>query len=199
MTLRSRLLLSVVVLAMVAVGCGRDDKGDARGTDTAEATSTTTCDGTSLQATDIGITADSITIEVMADVGSSLSPGLFHEYIEKDVELRVTVIGDDVFVAEIHSQDREATSVDWRDWDNGGLEIRYSKGALPDEVQDRCVRLVRSYGLNFSTMDIVRTPDGRHVFLENNPNGNFMWIEKLVPELRMTSALAACLARGSNS
>ena len=136
--------------------------------------------------------------ELEAIDGVRLSPGLFQEYIEKDVELRVTVIGDDIFVGEIHSQDRESTSVDWRDWANGGLEIRYSRGTLPDDVQERCINFVRSYGLNFSTMDIVKTPDGRYVFLENNPNGNFIWVEKLVPELRMTSALASCLARGAN-
>jgi hypothetical protein len=43
------------------------------------------------------------------------------------------------------------------------------------------------------------TPDGRYVFLESNPNGQFMWIEHRVPELRMTEALASCLIRGANS
>jgi hypothetical protein len=32
-----------------------------------------------------------------------LAPGLFQEYIPKRVELRVTVIGEDIFTAELHS------------------------------------------------------------------------------------------------
>jgi D-alanine-D-alanine ligase-like ATP-grasp enzyme len=59
--------------------------------------------------------------------------------------------------------------------------------------------LVRSYHLNFSAIDLILTPDGRYVFLENNPNGQFMWVEKLVPELEMTAALASCLIRGANN
>ena len=82
MTHRCRLLLSVLVVAMVAVGCGRDDKGDPGAAAATTTTSTTSCDGASLKATDVGITADSITIEVMADVGSSLSPGLFQANVD---------------------------------------------------------------------------------------------------------------------
>jgi glutathione synthase/RimK-type ligase-like ATP-grasp enzyme len=125
-----------------------------------------------------------------------LVPCMFQEYIPKQVELRVTVIGDDIFAAEIDSQVDERTSVDWRRFD---VEIPYREATLPAEVAERCLELVRSYQLNFSAMDLILTPDGRYVFIENNPNGQFIFVEHLVPELRMTEALAARLARGANS
>jgi hypothetical protein len=128
-----------------------------------------------------------------------LVPCLFQEYIPKRTELRVTVIGDDLFVAEIDSQARESTSVDWRNWNGGGFEIPYRKATLPVDIAEQCMRFVRSYQLNFSAMDFILTPDGRYVFIENNPNGQFIWVEQLVPELRMTEALASCLIRGANS
>ena len=78
-------------------------------------------------------------------------------------------------------------------------DIPYRKATLPAEVAEQCLKLVRSYNLNFSTMDLIVTPDDRYVFIENNPNGQFMFIEKRVPELPMTAALAACLIRGANS
>lgn len=131
--------------------------------------------------------------------GVRLVPCLFQEYIPKRTELRVTVIGDDLFVAEIDSQAQEGTSVDWRNWRDGGLAIPYRKATLPMDIAERCMALVRSYQLNFSAIDLILTPDGRYVFLENNPNGQFMWIEHLVPELKMTEALASCLIRGANS
>jgi glutathione synthase/RimK-type ligase-like ATP-grasp enzyme len=120
----------------------------------------------------------------------------FQEYIPKQVELRVTVIGDEVFAAAIHSQDHPKTSIDWRHYE---IQIPYRKTSLPPEIAERCLQFVRSYRLNFSAIDLILTPDGRYVFLENNPNGQFMFVEKQVPELRMTAALAACLIRGANS
>lgn len=128
-----------------------------------------------------------------------LVPCQFQEYIPKKTELRVTIIGDELFIAEIDSQSNENTSVDWRNWNNGGLEISYSKSTLPADLAEKCLKFVRSYQLNFSAMDFILTPDGRYVFIENNPNGQFMWIEKMVPEMRMTEALASCLIRGANS
>lgn len=127
-----------------------------------------------------------------------LVPCLFQEYVPKQKELRVTIIGDELFVAEIDSQACEGTKVDWRNWSAGGLNISYRKGSLPPDVAQRCMDLVRSYRLNFSAIDLILTPDDRYVFIENNPNGQFMWVEKLVPELKMTEALASCLIRGKN-
>jgi glutathione synthase/RimK-type ligase-like ATP-grasp enzyme len=125
-----------------------------------------------------------------------LVPCMFQEYVPKHLELRVTVIGDEIFAAEIHSQADERTSIDWRHYD---VDIPYRAAALPVEVAERCLALVRSYGLNFSAIDLILTPDGRYVFVENNPNGQFIFVEKLVPELRMTEALATCLIRGANN
>jgi glutathione synthase/RimK-type ligase-like ATP-grasp enzyme len=128
-----------------------------------------------------------------------LAPCLFQAYVPKRVELRVTVIGDELFTVEIDSQAHPGTSLDWRNWDGGGFEIPYRAVQLPPALAEQCLRYVRSYGLNFSAIDLVLTPDGRYVFLENNPNGQFMWIEKFVPELTMTDALAACLLRGGSA
>lgn len=128
-----------------------------------------------------------------------LVPCLFQEYVPKRTEMRVTIIGDELFVAEIDSQASKSTSVDWRNWSNGGFDIPYRKATLPVDIAERCMALVRSYQLNFSAMDLILTPDDRYVFIENNPNGQFMWIEKLVPELEMTAALASCLIRGASN
>jgi MvdD-like protein with pre-ATP grasp domain len=122
-------------------------------------------------------------------------PCLFQEYVPKKVELRITVIGEEIFAAEIHSQESAETSVDWR---NSDVEIPWRVATLPAPVADRCRDLVRSYGLNFSAMDMIITPDDRYVFVENNPNGQFIFVEHELPELAMTDALAACLVRGAS-
>jgi glutathione synthase/RimK-type ligase-like ATP-grasp enzyme len=124
-----------------------------------------------------------------------VAPGLFQEYIPKRVELRVTVIGDEIFTAELHSQVHEQTRYDWRNYE---AETPTYEHQLPVDIAEKCLALTRAYGLNFSTSDLILTPDGRYVFLEMNPNGQFIWVQERVPSLHMKEAMAACLIRGSN-
>ena len=60
---------------------GDDDSGDAT-TTTTEAAATDPCDGVALEATEIGVTEDTIKLIVMADVDSPLAPGLFQGSVD---------------------------------------------------------------------------------------------------------------------
>jgi hypothetical protein len=72
----------MVVACLVAAACSRSGGGPGATTATSAAASSATtaaggCGSTPLQASDVGITPTTITVEVMADVGSPLAPGLF--------------------------------------------------------------------------------------------------------------------------
>ena len=69
-------IIVIVGLALMAAACSHSRES---GTATTVPTSTTQdiCKTTTLEATEIGITKDTIRLQVMADVGSPLSPGLF--------------------------------------------------------------------------------------------------------------------------
>jgi glutathione synthase/RimK-type ligase-like ATP-grasp enzyme len=120
-----------------------------------------------------------------------LAPCLFQEHVAKKVELRVTVVGHDVFAAEILSQSDPATLIDWRRGDIVNLEHRIHY--LPEAIADLCRLLLRALGLNFGAMDLILTPDSRYVFLEVNPNGQYGWIEHLTG-LQISQAIANLLA-----
>lgn len=122
-------------------------------------------------------------------------PGFFQQYIPKRYELRVTVIGERVFAARIDSQGDERTRTDYRDF---SAEIDYAAETLPLEIERRCREFVRSYGLTFGALDLIFTPEGEYVFLENNPAGQFLFVEQLVPELRMLDAVTDCLIDGAH-
>lgn len=104
------------------------------------------------------------------------TPSFFQEYIPKDVELRITVVGNDVFAAEIHSQQRDDTRHDWR---RNALALEHKEHQLPDDTRLKCIRLTKEFNLKFGAIDMILTPDGRYVFLEINPNGQWAWIEEL--------------------
>lgn len=132
---------------------------------------------------------------MMAGVDAvSQMPGCFQQYIPKSHELRVTVIGGRVFAAKIHSQDDARTAIDSRDM---SAPILYEATVLPAELERRCVDFVHSYGLTFGALDLIVTPGGEVVFLENNPAGQFLYIEQLIPEFKMIDAVAETLLEGA--
>jgi glutathione synthase/RimK-type ligase-like ATP-grasp enzyme len=97
-------------------------------------------------------------------------------YVDKEVELRVTVVGPRVFAAEIHSQATRQTKHDWRHYDHLNTPLR--PHALPERVAEQCRAVVRRLGLCYGALDLILTPDGRYVFIEVNPNGQYLWIEE---------------------
>ena len=79
---RSRWVLVLLVVGLIAASCGRSDSNKGSTATTAGGTATTAagaadCKKEPLKATDVGVSADSVTVETMADVGSALAPGLF--------------------------------------------------------------------------------------------------------------------------
>jgi len=118
-------------------------------------------------------------------------PMTFQEMVPKSLELRVTVVGDRVFSASIDSQSSERALHDWR---RDGLEMiaDWKEYALPEDVKGRLLRLMDYFGLNYGAIDIIVTPEGRHVFLEVNPAGEFFWLER-VPGLPISKAIADLL------
>jgi hypothetical protein len=53
-------------------------------------------------------------------------------------------------------------------------------------------RLMDCFVLNYGAVDLIVTPDGRHVFLEVNPVGEFFWLEQY-PGLPVSDAIADVL------
>ena len=120
-----------------------------------------------------------------------LAPILTQAMVDKAVEVRATVVGDEVFAAAIHSQQTHHTRVDFRQYDHAHTPI--TRYALPPEAAERCVTLTRELGLRYGAIDLIVTPEGRIVFLELNPTGQYLWIEQATG-LPISLALAELLA-----
>lgn len=126
--------------------------------------------------------------------GVELAPVLCQEYVPKAAEYRVTVVGRRAFVARVEPPAGDGRAVAWT---RKGEEAGLSEGQLPPELVERVVGFVASYGLPYSAVDLVETPTGDIVFLENNPNGQFRFVEELVPTLPISEAIAATLREGA--
>jgi MvdD family ATP-grasp ribosomal peptide maturase len=127
--------------------------------------------------------------------GLSLCPATFQEMIPKALELRVTVVGDRVMSASIDSQSSDRAAHDWR---RDGLRMveDWRPYELPLEVEEKILRLMDYFVLNYGAIDIIVMPNGRHVFLEVNPVGEFFWLERR-PGLPVSDAIADVLMERS--
>lgn len=104
-----------------------------------------------------------------------LCPAIYQEFLEKDCDIRVTIVGKRIFVAEIDSQSDPEATVDWRHTTRPDLPHR--PGVLSTEIESGLLALCDALGLVFGAIDLVRTKDGRTIFLEINPNGQWLWLE----------------------
>jgi glutathione synthase/RimK-type ligase-like ATP-grasp enzyme len=114
------------------------------------------------------------------------APVIFQEYVEADYDLRITLVGEAVFAAAIHSQ-QTSYPVDFRmDMENAAIEAV----DLPPELEAQLWRYLRALGLEYGALDMRLRPDGEYVFLEINPAGQWLFVEEATQQ-----PIAAALAR----
>jgi ATP-grasp ribosomal peptide maturase len=98
---------------------------------------------------------------------------LFQEHVPKLFEVRLTVIGSEIFAAKISTG--SCAQVDWhRDYDSHVYEIIDT----PEEIRSAVLAYMNITGLAFGAFDFVVTPDDEWVVLECNPEGQWGWIEE---------------------
>ena len=103
-------------------------------------------------------------------------PSILQRCIEKDIDIRVTVVGDEVLSVALHSQERLKSSVDCRRDNMRGM--RYSCIDTPADLEGRLKAYVQSYNLVYAAIDLVRDIHGTYWFLEINPAGQWAWLEQ---------------------
>jgi len=124
--------------------------------------------------------------------GLSYCPMTFQENIPKELELRITIVGNQVFAASLDSQASQLAQNDWR---KDGLELidSWEAYSLPHGIETQLLELMDCFGLNYGAVDMIVTPDNRHVFLEINPSGEFFWLEHYKPKFPISRAIANVL------
>jgi glutathione synthase/RimK-type ligase-like ATP-grasp enzyme len=107
---------------------------------------------------------------------------IYQNYIQKKYELRIIVVKDKVFAFKVNNQEASDDNIklDWRHCfseSNFNL-VSWEVTELPITIEKKCVELVKELNLDYSAIDMILTPDDEYYFLEINPSGNYMWLEK---------------------
>jgi glutathione synthase/RimK-type ligase-like ATP-grasp enzyme len=119
----------------------------------------------------------------------ALAPVIFQEYVPAVADIRVTVFGDELFATAI-TPAPGGYDVDYRmDLPGAG----FTPTDLPDETIGGIRSLMRRLGLVYGAIDLRRTAEGEHVFLEVNPAGEWRFVEDRTGQ-PMTEAMAGLLA-----
>lgn len=100
-----------------------------------------------------------------------ISPIYLQKYIEKDYEIRVTVINGTFFPVKIDCKD----SVDWRKMDD--QDVHYSLIEISGELKEKCLEFMKILDIKFGAFDFL-VKDSKTYFLEVNPNGQWLWLEE---------------------
>lgn len=103
-----------------------------------------------------------------------LCPGIFQPFLKKSFEVRVACLGDLLAAARIDSQADPRAATDWR---AGQIHVEMQPYELPHEVAEGCRRLLRELDIVHASLDFVVGPEGEHIFLEANPQGQFLFLE----------------------
>lgn len=119
------------------------------------------------------------------------SPSLFQEHISKKYEMRITVVGKNIFPIKIHSQEFEETKVDFRDIKKI-MNLKYELTTTPVDIKKFCFKMIKKLGLVYGAFDFAVTNEGKYVFFEVNPHGQWYWLEEATGTL-MSDAVADML------
>ncbi len=124
--------------------------------------------------------------------GLQFCPMTFQENIPKALELRITIVGKQIFTAAIDSQQLDGAIYDWRK-EGRALHQQWQSYDLPQTIEKRLFELMKYFGLNYGAIDMIVTPDQRYIFLEINPVGEFFWLELYSPHFPISQAIAEIL------
>jgi glutathione synthase/RimK-type ligase-like ATP-grasp enzyme len=113
------------------------------------------------------------------------APVIFQRHVPAIADLRVTAVAGELFAAAADVRNAEYPQ-DVR----MNLDAKYEAHDLPAEIAAKLRELMDRLGLVYGAIDLRLTPEGRYVFLEINPAGQFLYVEQATGQ-----PIAAALAK----
>lgn len=96
-------------------------------------------------------------------------PSLFQEKIEKDFELRIIYVGGKFFSCALIG----GNNVDIR-MNSNSNEVGIYPYNLPKKIEGQLTMFMNRVGLQIGSIDMLYSKNGKYIFLEVNPSGQFL-------------------------
>lgn len=118
------------------------------------------------------------------------NPIVLQKYIEKQYEVRYTVVGEEHFVCRIDSQMSSIACNDWRRYDIANTPHTILNP--PEKIKRKVSLLLNKMEICYGALDFIVTPKDEWYFLEINCMGQWLWIEDLTG-LKISQSIARWL------
>ena len=105
-----------------------------------------------------------------ATISLSASPAIYQEYIPGVDHLRINCFGDEILAFKLTTEE-----LDWR----GNLNIPCRPVELDANLKQKLLLVLELLNLRMGVIDLKLTPEGEPVWLEVNPQGQFLFLEAL--------------------
>ena len=122
-----------------------------------------------------------VTPGLLTDTSIQLCPTIYQELVPGTRHLRVCCFGRTVHAAVL-----ETEGLDWR----YPFDATVQPYQLDDDTASRLLQVIEDLCLRMGIIDMKLAPDGSPVWLEVNPQGQFLFLEGLCNELSLIRAFA---------
>ena len=103
----------------------------------------------------------------------SFSPLIYQAKVKKKRELRIVVLGKEIFAAECEA---DTAFLDYRVRED--LVEKMKPCELPEQISRKLIKMLEIYDLQYGSFDMLVDEKDNFLFLELNPTGAFGWIDK---------------------
>jgi ATP-grasp ribosomal peptide maturase len=124
------------------------------------------------------------------------APTCLQSLVDKRGDIRLTVVGSQMFCARADQLARDQPELDWRYADPES--VRWYAAPVPPDIRRKTEAFMRLAGLVYGAFDFAVTADETWHFLECNASGQFGFIE-LTAGLPISRAVANWLAETADS
>lgn len=118
-----------------------------------------------------------ITAEDIADFPKVFNLTTFQEKLDKSYEIRCFYWNQRCYSQALFTQTNEKTKLDSRNYDDEN-KTRSLPINLPNYLEMKIKKLMKILELETGSIDFVKTKNGKFVFLEVNPRGQFGYLSK---------------------
>jgi glutathione synthase/RimK-type ligase-like ATP-grasp enzyme len=122
-------------------------------------------------------------------------PGIYQHYVEKLYELRITCFGSYVSAIKIDSQKNDISKIDWRK--SSEYDLKLTEVEIPNQIKQLIALYMKKMEIVFGCFDFIVTPNEEYIFLEVNEQGQFLWVEDVLPQTNYLDVFCSYLVNKS--